>query len=369
VAEDPFLQIGPEHVARADDYRRRKETSVLSIVFGDIAGATRLLEHLGEVKYDALRQQHNAIVESVIEREDAGCLVQVMGDGFLAVFSEPSTAVERCLILQKETLDFSLRIGVDLGQVVQRKSEGIVVEIFGRHVYRAARLVSRAQPGQIFVSFPVYDCAVGWLRHKDVEWIHHPPAELKGFSLPISVHEPCQFLPSMESQHWKNVESRRLSVAPDPLHQQAEKIRTLLRERDLPRWRKLSPAAVERAQDARRILWVDDFPENNELIKDRLVDAGCAVEVVRTTKEATERLLAKNYALVITDMRRAESTTAGLELLAWMRSEALARPTILYTSPRSVAEHAESAKKLGALFCTAGAVSLLDSSYEALAAS
>ncbi|HEY7163683.1 MAG TPA: adenylate/guanylate cyclase domain-containing protein [Candidatus Binatia bacterium] len=107
-------------VARAEQYRRRKATAVLAVVFTDIAGSTELRERLGEYRYEDLRESHDQCVRELIEKDDAGVVVKSTGDGALAVFAEPSTAVLRCLAIQElmEThAHFKLRVGIDIGQV------------------------------------------------------------------------------------------------------------------------------------------------------------------------------------------------------------------------------------------------------------
>ena len=56
--------------------------------------------------------------------------------GALSVFSEPSTAVERSLEVQRALAEhpFKLRIGLDMGQISVKSSFGIVADVFGRHV-------------------------------------------------------------------------------------------------------------------------------------------------------------------------------------------------------------------------------------------
>jgi len=101
--------IDENTLAAAETYRQRKITSVLSIVFTDIANSTALREDLGERKYESLREEHDSFMASTIEDDDAGAIVKSTGDGVLAVFSEPSTAVEKLVHIQKENRNRRLR--------------------------------------------------------------------------------------------------------------------------------------------------------------------------------------------------------------------------------------------------------------------
>ena len=81
-------------IKKAEQYRRRKITSVLAIVFTDIADSTKLREELGEVEYERLRVDYDGKVSQIIERGDTGAVVKSTGDAALAVLSEPSAASE-----------------------------------------------------------------------------------------------------------------------------------------------------------------------------------------------------------------------------------------------------------------------------------
>jgi class 3 adenylate cyclase len=208
------LALEQAQCSRVDEYRRRKDTAVLAIAFADIADSTALLEQLGENRYDALRRQHNETVRGVVEEDEAGSLVQFYGDGALAVFSEPSTAVERCLdLVSLERGPFRLRIGVDVGQVARRSRDGTVLEVFGRHVNRAARIESLAEPGHVLASYAVYDFSVGWLRSNGVEWRALGVATPKGFSEPVSIHEPFRVGGGARSRRGSRIASRSGQVA------------------------------------------------------------------------------------------------------------------------------------------------------------
>jgi hypothetical protein len=74
-----------------------------------------------------------------------------------------------------------------MGQVVV---EGDVnLDVFGRHVNRAARVEALADGGQVLVTLPVYDSARGWLTHRSVTWNDHGEYWLKGIDEPTRIHE------------------------------------------------------------------------------------------------------------------------------------------------------------------------------------
>lgn len=405
------LAVDRDQCERADAYRRRKDTAVLAIAFADVAGSTALLEELGENRYDDLREAHNQRVRAIVEEEDAGFVVQFYGDGALAVISEPSTAVERCLRLVGETelrSPLRLRIGIDVGQVARKRREGTVLEVFGRHVNRASRIGSLAEPGQVLVSYSVYDFSVGWLRGLGVEWEAHGLVTPRGFSDAVSIHEPLR--PGTERPRTSNESLLRLTGdgAEPPaaerrgtvMYLSAEKSRmtrlaqpegsdplleTALadrppsavgaREDPLGHYVRAlaSKAAALRRSPRRRVrallrrcaglptvLWVDDYPENNRILQALIEDCGCRVLNATDTDAAMASLRAAPVDLVITDMGRGQDPTAGLDLLSRMRDAELRKPSAVFASPRAVAEHGPDALGLGAIICTSGTVRLFE---------
>jgi class 3 adenylate cyclase len=368
----PSLEIDASGLRVAEEYRRGKETSVLAIMFTDIVGSTELREQLGEVAYELQREAHDESIRDLVELDRAGAVVKSTGDGALAVFAEPSTAVAKALQIQASLAShnyFKLRIGIDMGQVTVNSQRGIVADVFGRQVNRAARIESIAEPKHVLTSFQVYDCAVGWLVGTQVKWHSHGTASLKGFSEPISIHEaydPLVVAPqSLRSEPQEVCEpkkqtepkSRRYPVRirpvqvismPDPIHFYVQAL-TLIVIRFL-----------QLTQFPPEILWVDDFPQNNIAIQSMLLKAGFKVELVLNTSDAIQKLALRSYTLVISDMGRDGNPTAGIDLLEWLQQQPGSPPAIIFCSSRGVSLYGLEAVETGALTCTAGLISLLD---------
>ena len=182
-----------------DAYIRRKNTSVLVIMFTDIRGFTRLTEEKGDIYTNELRNHHDMILREAIEADDAGLVIKTIGDSFMAVFSEPSTALDRALLIQTRIREFnqkhseqyeelSVRIGLHMGQVVIENK--VHVDVFGRHVNRAARIESLADGGQVLLTYPVFDSAKGWLVDREsLGWVNHGSYYLKGIRDPVEIYE------------------------------------------------------------------------------------------------------------------------------------------------------------------------------------
>jgi class 3 adenylate cyclase/CheY-like chemotaxis protein len=378
----------------AEEYRRRKVTSVLTIMFTDIAGSTELREELGEVSYEHHREGHDEAVRGLVESANAGCIVKSTGDGALAIFAEPSEAVRKALDVQAELATdrhFKLRIGIDMGQVtVISRGTGIVADVFGRQVNRAARIQALAQPGHVLTSFHVYDCAVGWLTGTALRWHNHGKAALKGFAEGISIHEPYypqhilpQVTPSEIIEAARQEAVRQATAIQEALISDTSTNDPIIHAPQV--WsinsveptdpiqfyvQAISKAVAELSKHKARIpavLWVDDNPENNNREREILNATGCTVDLAVSTLDAIQKLSSSRYALVISDMKRGSSPVAGLDLLDWMNGQKGMRfLTLLYCSSHAVSLYEAEAKKRGALLCTAGMVSLLDGIFQVI---
>jgi CheY-like chemotaxis protein len=81
---------------------------------------------------------------------------------------------------------------------------------------------------------------------------------------------------------------------------------------------------------ARRILWVDDHPQNNRHIVAALEGRGLHVSYARTTNLAVTLLARNAYLAVISDMGRGEGAREGFHLLDVMRSRGDATPLFFF---------------------------------------
>src|SRR5271170_1220617 len=142
------LPIDQSELNLVDGFRQSRNTSVLTIMFTDIQGFTRLTEERGDGFSNEVRRTHDGILVPVIERDGAGRVIKHIGDAVMAVFSEPSTAVARSLEIQEALRQYNaahsdkppllVRIGLHMGQVTVE--DKMNMDVFGRHVNRASRV-------------------------------------------------------------------------------------------------------------------------------------------------------------------------------------------------------------------------------------
>jgi len=92
---------------------------------------------------------------------------------------------------------------------------------------------------------------------------------------------------------------------------------------------------------ASTVLWVDDRPQNNALVIDRLERNGIRVDIAKTTDEALALIEKCRYGAILTDMGRTEdgvrAPDAGLHLIEAVRARGLSVPIIVYSSSRGTA--------------------------------
>jgi CheY-like chemotaxis protein len=115
----------------------------------------------------------------------------------------------------------------------------------------------------------------------------------------------------------------------------------------------------------RRVLWVDDHPENNAYEVAALRRRGVEIIDAKTTRQA-ESILNSGQPVdaVITDMGREEEDgfkpDAGLELIGKVTGPGAGIPAIVYTSAQALSRTRDSAMAAGATGATSSGTQLLD---------
>lgn len=128
-----------------------------------------------------------------------------------------------------------------------------------------------------------------------------------------------------------------------------------------------APEASLPAPLTRAVLWVDNHPNQNALIADRLRGSGIKVHIATSTRDAMALLEAHDIPVLITDMHRDDDRTsqpAGMQLLSML--EPRLRSTgpdrlhaFVFCSRNSVQRYSASALAAGATGITASTTDLL----------
>jgi len=124
---------------------------------------------------------------------------------------------------------------------------------------------------------------------------------------------------------------------------------------------KQSKVAALRASDAgpRRILWVDDRPQNNESLKKAFEALGIEVDISLATEPALSKISSKDYSAIISDMGRSEGPEEGYVLLDSLRKSGDRTPFFIFAGS-NLQEHKDEARRRKAQGSTNRGAELLD---------
>jgi len=101
----------------------------------------------------------------------------------------------------------------------------------------------------------------------------------------------------------------------------------------------------------RRILWVDDLPENNVYERRAFEALGYKFALALTTDDAMRQLEKSRFAAIISDMARNEGPREGFVLLQRLRAQGDDTPVYFYVGS-AIAERKREARELGGQGCT-----------------
>jgi predicted ATPase/class 3 adenylate cyclase len=126
---------------------------MVTLLFTDIEGSTRLLQHLGD-RYGTVLAEHRGLLRAAFTRH-RGCEVDTEGDGFFVAFAKASDAVAAAVDGQRALAAHSWPGGVGLRvRMGMHSGEPTVVagDYVGLDVHRAARICSAGHGGQVLLS-------------------------------------------------------------------------------------------------------------------------------------------------------------------------------------------------------------------------
>ena len=140
------------------------ECVLATVLFTDIVESSKRAAELGDRGWRDLLERHHSLVRGELNRF-RGKEVDTAGDGFFATFDGPARGI-RCACSIRDavpSLDLAVRAGLHTGEceVMEDKVSGIAVHI-------GARVMEKAEPGEVFVSSTVKDLVAGsGLRFND----------------------------------------------------------------------------------------------------------------------------------------------------------------------------------------------------------
>ena len=150
-------------------------SGVVTFLFTDIEGSTRRWEADADAMRAAL-VAHDQVLRSAIE-EHGGFLFSHTGDGVVAAFGSPMSAVKAAIAAQL-SLELPVRMGLATGEAELRDGD-----YFGAVLNRAARVMAAGHGGQILVA----DSTVGLLSGVDL--VDLGPRRLRDLPNPITLFQ------------------------------------------------------------------------------------------------------------------------------------------------------------------------------------
>jgi predicted ATPase len=148
---------------------------VVTFLFTDIEGSTRRWEADADQMRAALLA-HDEVLRSAIDSH-GGFLFSHSGDGVVAAFTSPKSAVDAAVAAQRE-LQLPVRMGLATGEAELRDGD-----YFGAVLNRAARVMAAGHGGQILVA----DSTAGLLSGVDL--LDLGPRRLRDVPVPVGVFQ------------------------------------------------------------------------------------------------------------------------------------------------------------------------------------
>ena len=119
-------------------------SGVVTFLFTDIEGSTRRWESDADAMRSALAA-HDEVLRTAIEAH-GGFLFKHTGDGVIASFASPRSAIDAAIAAQRE-LQLPVRMGIATGEATHQDGD-----YFGAVLNRAARVMAAGHGGQILVA-------------------------------------------------------------------------------------------------------------------------------------------------------------------------------------------------------------------------
>jgi class 3 adenylate cyclase len=131
--------------------------ALATVMFTDIVGSTERASQLGDSRWRDLLEAHDVSVRWQVAAH-GGHVVKSLGDGYLATFDSPASAIRcgRALTDDAESLGVEIKAGIHTGEC-----ELMGDDVAGMAVHIAARVVGKAAPGEVLATSAVRDLVVG----------------------------------------------------------------------------------------------------------------------------------------------------------------------------------------------------------------
>ena len=189
---------------KVKEFQRRHRVGLMTMLFTDIVGSTKLKQDLGDREAIKMIQWHHGVVRSTLLKFPSAEEISTSGDSFFIVFAKPSDAVKFSLMLQSKLREYARetgrkvydRIGIHVGEVFVEEVEGSKLnDCYGIQVDTSARVQSLGEGDQILMTRFAFDNAKQVIKGTQIEgigelaWINHGMYVLKGVEEPLEICE------------------------------------------------------------------------------------------------------------------------------------------------------------------------------------
>ena len=188
----------------------REERRWATVLFADLAGFTALSERMDHEDVKAMAHRCAEQMGEEVQRF-GGTVIDVMGDAVLAVFGAPlaheddaeravraGLAIRDCALTDLDGRPLRVHVGINTGEVMAGQigpEQRRLYSVLGDTVNTAARLMSAAPTGSVFVGEETYRATRRLVRYREV-----PPIDAKGKSQPVPVWEALEVAPLPEAR-------------------------------------------------------------------------------------------------------------------------------------------------------------------------
>lgn len=144
-----------------------------TVLFTDIVSSTQRAADEGDHAWHRLIDEHDAVTSSAVMAH-GGRFIKSTGDGALATFGASSRAIHCARAIRNgvRAVGLSVRVGLHAGPVIMRQDG----DVSGLAVHAAARVMSKAGPGELWVSSSV----AGLVTDPDITFVERGIHELRG---------------------------------------------------------------------------------------------------------------------------------------------------------------------------------------------
>ena len=149
IGDEPAVQIEWTGVRAWAGFPTGIHSRVLAtLLFTDLVDSTAIAAELGDARWRQRLSGHYEAARTELERF-GGREVKTTGDGVLARFEGPARALHCAVAIRRraQSEGLQIRAGIHVGEV-----ELVGEDVRGVTVHEAARIMSAAGPGEIFVS-------------------------------------------------------------------------------------------------------------------------------------------------------------------------------------------------------------------------